>query len=149
MKKLFCILLVSLSLVQCNSDESTDCSLVLCEGPSFIFEFIDTDTGVNVLEGVFDNGVPEGFFIALGEDDIALEFEQDYGLNSINQLSIFRFSEQFQISLPDVFDVTIAYNFETTPNGCCQNYIYDNITVTNATFEQEVDGASLILRIFI
>jgi len=147
---IFAILFISLSLIQCaNDDDSIDCSTVLCRGPEFVFEFIDANTGENVLEGVFDNGVPNGFFIALGEDDIALEFGQDYALNSLNQLSVFRFSEQFQISFPNVFDVTIAYDFEAVSNGCCQDYNYNNVTVTNTAFEQIEDDSILILRIFI
>ena len=150
MKKIIFILFISLSLVQCaNDDDALDCSTVLCVAPEFIFEFIDSDTGDNVLEGVFDNGVPDGFFIALGEDDIALEFGIDYAVNPLNQLGVFRFSEQFQISLPNVFDVTIAYDFGAISNGCCQDYTYENVTVTNATFEQVEDGNRLFLRIFI
>ncbi|WP_299678949.1 hypothetical protein [uncultured Dokdonia sp.] len=150
MKKIIFILFISLSFIQCgNDDDSIDCSTVLCKGPEFVFEFIDADTGENVLDGVFDNGVPDGFFIALGEDDITLELGLDYALSPSNQLGIFRFSEQFQILLPNVFEVTISYDFEAISNGCCQNYSYTNIAVTNATFEQVEDENRLFLRIFI
>ncbi|MFT5891178.1 MAG: hypothetical protein ACI9Y7_001279 [Dokdonia sp.] len=148
MKKLIFIILISLSLVQCNSDEN-DCSLVLCIGPEFAFEFIDADTGENLLEGSFNDGAPDGFFVAIGEDNTPLTFGQDYGVNS-GRLSIFRFVEQIQVSYDTIFDVEIAYDIETISDGnCCQEYRYENITVTNATFEQVENETALILRIFI
>ncbi len=148
MKKLIFIILISLSLVQCNSDEN-DCSLVLCIGPEFLFEFIDEDTGENILEGSFENGVPDGFFVAIGEDNTPLTFEQEYGVNS-GRLSIFRFTEQVQVSYDTIFDVEIAYDVVGISNGgCCQGYRYENVTVTNATFEQVENETALILRIFI
>lgn len=153
MKKFLFILFVSLSLIQCNSDnnqdDDQDCGLVLCEGPGFVFEFIDADTGENVLEGSFDTMPPDGFLIAIGEDNTPLMFEQDYGFIA-GQLGIFRFTEQFQISLENVFDVQITFDVITTSDGgCCQDYSYENVIITNATFEQIQDDTTLILRIFI
>ncbi|WP_299216453.1 hypothetical protein [uncultured Dokdonia sp.] len=149
MKKLIFILFVSLSLIQCNSDDTLDCGTVLCVGPEFLFEFIDADTGENILEGAFDNGAPDGFVITIGDDNTPLTFEQDYGFTS-GQLSTFRFTEQFQISLENVFDVQIAFDIEAVSDGgCCQDYNYENVTVTNATFTQVQDNTTLILRIFI
>jgi hypothetical protein len=148
MKKLIFIVLISLSLVQCNTDEN-DCSLVLCIGPEFLFEFIDEDTGESILEGSFDDGAPDGFFVGIGEDNTPLTFEQDYGVNS-GRLSIFRFVEQVQISYDTIFDVEIAYDVVGISNGgCCQGYRYENVTVTNATFEHVENETALILRIFI
>jgi len=87
--------------------------------------------------------------ITIGDDNTPLTFEQDYGFTS-GQLSTFRFTEQFQISLENVFDVQIAFDIEAVSDGgCCQDYNYENVTVTNATFTQVQDNTTLILRIFI
>ena len=151
MKKLILILLVSLSLVQCNSDDAEDCSLVLCAGPELLFEFIDANTGDNLLEGAFDNGAPDGFIVTIGEDNTPLTFEQQYVFNA-GQVGTSGFigQNQIQISLENVFDVAIVLDIEAlSDGGCCPGYRYENIAVTNATFEQVEDQSELILRIFI
>lgn len=151
MKKLIFILLVSLSLVQCNSDDAEDCSLVLCAGPGLLFEFVDADTGENILEGSFDDGAPDGFIVTIGEDNTPLTFEQEYVFNA-GQVAISGFigQNQVQVLYENVFDVAIALDVETlSDGGCCPGYRYENITVTNATFEQLQDDSVLILRIFI
>ncbi len=150
MKKLIFIVFISLSLVQCNSDEN-DCSLVLCIGPEFVFEFIDAETGENVLEGVFDNGAPEGFIITIGEDNTPLTFEQEYVFNA-GRVGVAGFigQNQVQVSYDTIFDVAIALDIETqSDGGCCPGYLYENITVTNAAFERVENETALILRIFI
>lgn len=151
MKKLLFILLISLSLVQCKSDDTEDCSLVLCAGPVLSFEFIDSDTGDNVLDGLFDNGAPDGFLVTIGEDNTPLTFDQQYVFNAGRvAISAFIGENQVQISLENVFDVAIALDIETqSDGGCCPGYQYENIMVTNATFEQTADDSQLILRIFI
>lgn len=157
MKKLICIFfisLLSLSLVQCNSDDDNaqDCSLVLCAAPGLLLEFIDADTGENVLEGLFDNGAPDGFTIAIGDDNTPLTFEQEYVFNEgqVTGFSSIIGQNQVQVSLENVFDVTITLDIETlSSDECCPGYQYENITVTNATFDQAGDQRALILRIFI
>ncbi len=152
MKKLLCILLLSLLFIQCNSDEAEDCSLVLCAAPELLFEFIDEATGDNILEGAFDNGAPEGFLVTVGEDMTPLTLDLQYIFEN-GQVFVFPSfigENQVQISLENVFDVAIVADVEIlSDEECCSGYQFENITVTNATFEQVEDNSRLILRIFI
>ena len=150
MKRIIYILFISLFLVQCTGDDdSVDCSNVLCRAPEFVFEFVDVNSGENVLEGIFNQEAPDDFLIMIPESETSLVFQQDYTLNNNNQLNVFRFSEQFQVALQNVFDVTITYDFEATSTGCCQSFSYNNIQVMGATFETIENEERLILRIFI
>ena len=146
MRRFIFILLISTSLIQCNSDD-LDCSTVLCIAPEFAFDLIDTDSDENILIGIPDGGTLDGLQIINNEDNVALIVNQDY---TINQERIFltRYLESIQVSLDGIFDIQISSELETIPNGCCATFNYENVAVTNATFIT-LDTTILLLRIFI
>lgn len=89
--------------------------------------------------------------MTIGEDNTPLTFDQEYVFNA-GQVGTSGFvgQNQIQVSLENVFDVAMALDLETlSDGGCCPGYRYENITVTNATFEEAEDQFTLMLRIFI
>jgi hypothetical protein len=134
-------------LIQCDSDDDLNCTTVLCAAPALTFELIDADTDVNILAGIPDGGTLDGLVIINNENNNELVINQNY---SIGQERIFinLHVEDIQVSLEGVFDIQISSQLETIPNGCCPSYNYNNVAVTNATFEN-IDFGVLFLRIFI
>ncbi|MEP0265649.1 hypothetical protein [Dokdonia sp.] len=147
MRRLIFILFISASLIQCDSDDDLDCSTVLCAAPVLTFELIDTDTNVSILANIPNGGTLDGLVITNNEDNNELVVNQDY---FIGQERIFLnfYLEDIQVSLEGIFDIQISSQLETIPNGCCPTYNYNNVAVTNATFET-TDPEGLFLRIFI
>lgn len=147
MRRLIFILFISASLIQCDSDDDLNCTTVLCVAPTLTFELIDADTNVSILADIPNGGMLDGLVIINNENNEELIVNQDY---SIGQERVFinLHLEDVQVSLEGVFDIQISSQLETIPNGCCPSYNYENVAVTNATFET-TDSGGLSLRIFI
>lgn len=128
MKKLLVLIILSLSLVTCDSD-NLDCANVLCApGPAMVITFFDAETGEQLYTDT-DGEAPDGFTITV-QNDLELSYNQGYVFQD-GELVIYVFPEMATIVQEGVFDVTINATVQTQESsGCCPDYSISNINAT-------------------
>ncbi|WP_405212133.1 hypothetical protein [Dokdonia sp. Asnod2-E02] len=128
MKKLLVLIILSLSLVTCESDD-LDCANVLCApGPAMVITFFDAETGEQLYTDT-DGEAPEEFTVTV-QNDLELLYNQGYVFQD-GELVIYVFPEMATIVQESFFDVTINATVQTQESsGCCPDYSISNINAT-------------------
>lgn len=144
MKRIFFILLVSLSLIQCTLDD-INCDTVLCAGaPPIILQFISEETGEDLfLNQTFEvdalqiedlGGNPVEFSADEFQGGDIRFFISTRGESAPNLETV---SRSYRIFIEDEFDFTVTFNIQriSDDNNCCDGFVLDNIAFEGATVE--------------
>lgn len=146
MKRLTSLFLVlsSLFLLSCGSEDDVDCSSVICISPGILLEFIDKESNENLLE----NG-------AINAEDIKVEVsnmtDSEVQINNIG-VQLFVYIDNWKDGNHDV-SVSVNSNnvlemsldTETTRSECCSGKIISDFEITGGEFEEIDDYHIAIL----
>ncbi|MUP45302.1 hypothetical protein E0K83_06030 [Gramella sp. BOM4] len=146
MKKLSALFLVltSLFISSCGSDDDVDCSTISCISPGIMLEFIDKDSGENLLENETINAERIQIEVS-GLQTSEVDFTETGS-------EIFLFignwtngDHMVTVNLDSSPVLEMNVEIETSRSDCCSSRIISDLEITAGDYEEVDDSFFRIL----
>lgn len=142
-KSLFFVLLV-ISCFSCSSDDveaESACALVDCATPMLALQFVNQETDEDLF---FTEAFPVNELLIVNtiSNEIVpfgvsrLEFSERVFI-TLPSFTDTSESENYQVSIPDVFDIALSFSVDVVQDPCCIGNTYGDVSIEGGNIEVE------------